>query len=106
MLFLPKIQSWLGATRTTARSVCSRWSALPDTTRFACAWTGGRDCMNRYTQLPQPTDVMQDQALLLPLIHRRCCPVFETLLGLQYLIDQQKQRVRHRNHRGGFLTAR
>ena len=54
------------------------------------AWTGGRDGLNRDTQLPQPPDVMADEAFLLPLVHRRCGSIFKRLLALQYLIGDQK----------------
>jgi hypothetical protein len=41
--------------------------------------------LNRDTQLAQPPDVMSDQKLLLPLVQRRCYPVFESFLRFQEL---------------------
>jgi hypothetical protein len=66
----------------TPGSMCSRWPALPEAPWLPRAWTGGCDGVNRNTQLPEPTDMMTDQALLLPVVHRRRGPVFKRLVGL------------------------
>jgi hypothetical protein len=49
---------------------------------------------------------MTDQALLLPLVEWWSRPIFKRLLGLQHLIHQHQQSVRHSDEGGSFLASR